>query len=155
MTKHSTTTPDQKQSFARWLEGQLTFRKWKASDLARQSNLSISAISLLLHAHRAPEPVSLQEAGQRAGFAGRPGLREGRIYVWLRNVIQSQAFPDRVCETHAGCRRAQTVSPLAGTHGDPGGWEVVGVMADPDCELQKVRAHAPRVSPGRATDPVG
>ena len=29
MTKHST-TPAQKQSFAKWLEGQLDFRKWRA-----------------------------------------------------------------------------------------------------------------------------
>ena len=68
MTKHSTTTPDQKQSFARWLEGQLTFRKWKASDLARQSNLSISTISLLLHAHRAPEPVSCKKLASGLGL---------------------------------------------------------------------------------------
>jgi len=67
MTKHST-TPDQKQSFARWLEGQLDFRKWKAAKLARLSNLSRTAICSFLHAKSAPEPVSCKKLASGLGL---------------------------------------------------------------------------------------
>ncbi len=67
MTKHST-TPEQKHSFAKWLEGQLDFRKWKAADLAKHSNLSESTICLFLHAQRAPEPVSCKKLASGLGL---------------------------------------------------------------------------------------
>ncbi len=68
MTKHSTTTPDQKQSFARWLSSQLTFRTWKAIDLANHANPSESTICLFLHAQRAPEPVSCRKLAHGLGL---------------------------------------------------------------------------------------
>ena len=67
MTKHSTTS-DQKQFFAKWLEGQLDFRKWRAADLAKYSNLSESTICLFLHAQRAPEPVSCKKLASGLGL---------------------------------------------------------------------------------------
>ena len=68
MTIHATTTPAQKQAFARWLEGQLALRKWKAVDLASRSNLSATAIRSFLHAQHAPEPVSCKKLARALGL---------------------------------------------------------------------------------------
>ena len=85
MTKQSTTSLAQKAAFANWLQGQLAIRRWRPSDLAAHSGVSLPTISQLLHGKHAPEPSTCKKLAcalslpaalvcERAGFLPpRPG----------------------------------------------------------------------------------
>jgi transcriptional regulator with XRE-family HTH domain len=95
MSKHAT-PPAQKEAFAKWLTVQLELRQWKAADLARRSKLSVSAISLLLHAQRTPEPTSCQKLASALGLpvdlvyeqAGYLGANSARLSSPKRSLIE-------------------------------------------------------------------
>jgi transcriptional regulator with XRE-family HTH domain len=94
MSKHAT-PPAQKEAFAKWLTVQLELRQWKAADLARRSKLSVSAISLLLHAQRTPEPTSCQKLASALGLPVDLVYEQaGYLGGEFRTVIQPEALLD-------------------------------------------------------------
>jgi transcriptional regulator with XRE-family HTH domain len=95
MSKHST-PPAQKEAFAKWLTVQLDLRQWKAAELARRSQLTRAAISLMLLARSTPEPASCQKLASALGLpvdlvyeqAGYLGASSTRLSSPKRSLIE-------------------------------------------------------------------
>jgi len=147
MNKNSAANIAEKAAFADWLHDQLAVHRWCPSDLAAHAGVSLPTISQLLQSKHAPDPDTCRKLAQalslpvdvvceKAGFLPLGSCTLSTPKRELIHLVKSMPDSDAL----------KLLASLPDTHGDPGGWEVVDVMADPDCELQKVRAHAPRVS---------
>jgi transcriptional regulator with XRE-family HTH domain len=107
MTKQSTTSLAQKTAFANWLRDQLALRRWRPSDLAAHSGVSLPTISQLLHGKHAPEPSTCKKLAQalslpaalvceRAGFLparpGAPSAAKQALISLVENLPETEAL---------------------------------------------------------------